>query len=131
MTLNEIGAYLQANGVGTVGTDIFLDRMPETPDTCIALFEYGGSPTHRTMNALPGTANAEVVRIQILCRAATHVTARSKARSIFALLDHYDGTLSSVTYYYVMAISSPFYLKRDENERAYYACNFEITKALS
>ena len=42
--LTEIGAYLQSQGIGTLGANVFLGLMPDKPDNCIALFEYAGSP---------------------------------------------------------------------------------------
>ena len=43
--LPEIGTYLAANVTATtltLGTNLFLGRLPDTPNTCGAIFETGG-----------------------------------------------------------------------------------------
>ena len=60
MTVAEaaIAAYLQTGEFGTVGSTIFVDTKPATPDAVISVFGYAGSPgehTHDTSgNARPG-----------------------------------------------------------------------------
>lgn len=129
--LEDIGQYLQDESIAVIGTDLFYNRMVDDPDDCVAIFEYGGSAPDHTMNPDPGTAVSETIRVQVLVRSASNASARAKAREIFNKLDHFDGALSGVNYVYISATSSPFYLKRDERERSYYACNYEVTKELS
>jgi hypothetical protein len=50
--LPEIGTYLAATVTDTaltLGTNLFLGRLPDTPDTCVALFETGGLTPAETM----------------------------------------------------------------------------------
>ncbi len=54
--LEQISAYLEAQGIGTAD-DICIGLMPDQPDDCIALFEYAGSPSRCT-----GTANTQGCR---------------------------------------------------------------------
>ena len=42
MMLEDIGRYLQENGIGTPETDLFIGYFPETPDNCIVLLEMEG-----------------------------------------------------------------------------------------
>lgn len=43
--LEAMGAWVQSEGAGTLGVDLFLARMPDEPDSCITVYEYdGGSP---------------------------------------------------------------------------------------
>lgn len=44
MVLDDIGLYLQQQGIGTLGTDVFLYAFPDGQPDCIALFEYQGEP---------------------------------------------------------------------------------------
>lgn len=47
MLLDELASYMQTNGIGTLGTDLFAGQLPESPDACVALYEYGGlAPEH-------------------------------------------------------------------------------------
>ena len=36
--LEAIGDYLVTNSYGTLGTNIFLGTLPETPDACVAVY---------------------------------------------------------------------------------------------
>jgi hypothetical protein len=57
--LESVGDYLQntasAFGAhtsqGTLGTDIFLAVLPESPDACVAIYENSGSSPTFTMGA--------------------------------------------------------------------------------
>ena len=43
--LSDIGTYLAASVTDTaltMGTNLFLGRLPDTPDTCVAVFETSG-----------------------------------------------------------------------------------------
>ena len=130
MLLDEIGNYLQINGVGTLGTDLFTGLLPDAPDAAVAIIEYGGTaPTH-TLGG--GTAKYEQPRVQVVARATTYSAARSKIETIYKLLQAVsNASLSSVRYLSIEAVQSPFLLTRDENARAVLACNFQIVKELS
>ena len=45
--LDDIGTHLAAATIPaadlTLGTNLFLGRRPDTPDTCVALYETGGT----------------------------------------------------------------------------------------
>ena len=77
--LPELGTYLAANVTDTtltLGTNLFLGRLPDTPNTCVALFETGGLSPEETMggSSLPAYTQP---RCQILVRAADYASASS------------------------------------------------------
>lgn len=88
--LESIGDYLQNtasafgahSSQGTLGTNLFLGTMPESPDTCVAVFESAGSPSAFTMGT--GGIVLDYPMIQVLCRAGRedYPTARDKAENI-------------------------------------------------
>lgn len=130
MLLDEIGTYLQTNGIGTLGTDLFTGTLPDVPDNAVALYEYGGVAPVSTLG--PGQAKFERPRIQVLARATTYSAARSKIESIFKLLHGLANTsLSSVRYLLIEAVQSPFFMEKDANNRIKLICNFQIHKELS
>ena len=134
MLLNEVGTYLQANAIGTLGTDLFLGFMPEKPDACVALYETGGLEPYRAMRGSPGSPVAERPRIQIVCRNTQYeyAAAREKARAINVLLDQLgETTLSGTRYLWVAAAQSPFLMGRDDARRVLIAVNFDVVKELS
>lgn len=125
MLLEDIGNYLQANGVGTVGTDIFLGQMPEAPDNCVALFEYAGySPDLHWDGERPG--------LQVRVRNKSYAAGRAKAEQIVQKLHGLaEGMLSGTRYLLIRAEQSPESLGRDANGRNEWVVNFAIIKERS
>jgi hypothetical protein len=76
--LEAVGDYLQTNGYGTQGTDIFLAVLPESPDACIAIYEAVGNAPEFTMGSDPWAIDRPV--IQVICRAGRgdYPTARNR-----------------------------------------------------
>ena len=126
--LEEIGTYLAAESMGTLGTDLFLGEMPDAPDTCTAVHEYAGMQPVHFMGVTRGAAIWEQPRFQVMCRAKAYATARSKAKDAFNKLDGHSGTLSGTEYGYIRALQSPFLVQKDANDRVLIACNFEVAK---
>lgn len=128
--LDDVGAYLAAQvGSLTLGTNLFLGRMPDEPDTCVALYEYGGDSPLSTMgsDAMPPV---EQPRIQILTRAPGYSSSRSLALSCWAAVEAIlNETLSGTRYHRVSANQSPFPLERDSHDRVLFAQNFRVQKA--
>ena len=84
--LESVGDYLVTNSLGTLGTNIFLGTLPETPDACVAVYENTGSSPLFTMGS--GGIRIDYPMIQIIARAGRedYPTARDKAESIRILL---------------------------------------------
>jgi len=125
MTVAEaaIAAYLQTGEFGTVGSTIFVDTKPATPDAVISVFGYAGSPgehTHDTSgNARPG--------IQVWVRGTKDATgtARNTIESVYNYLDGLTNTsLSGVYFEGIFANQSPEPMGKDENGRPEFAVNF-------
>lgn len=132
MLLDALAAHLTANGIAT-GTSIFTSQMADSPDFAIGIFEYPGRASDKAM----GNPNVliENARFQILVRSAregvagAYSTARTKAESIYTLLDGVGGlTLSGVDYLYIEALQPPFFLEKDQNNRSLIVTNFEARK---
>lgn len=131
LLLDELGTYLQTNGIGTQGTDLFLGSLPDRPDAAVAVLEYGGLAPEHTMGA--NTApDFERPRVQVLSRHADYTTARQKAEDAYRLLDKLTATsLSSTLYLRIAALQSPTWLGQDQNNRHVVSCNFQVWKELS
>jgi hypothetical protein len=120
--LSDIGNYLQAQGIGTLGTNIFLGMMPDEPDNCIALFEYAGSPPDLHWNG-------EYPGLQVRVRNKSYAAARTKIEEVAKKLHGlHEQTLSGTRYLLIKARGSPEVLKRDNNNRVELFVNFEIIK---
>lgn len=132
MLLVELGDYLSTNGVGTVGTDLFLGFMPDTPNGCVALYETGGLGPARAMRGSAGQPVAERPRVQVVARSTSYASARAKARDAYLLLEGLgDVTLNGVQYKWVGAVQEPFMMGRDELGRVSIAANYDVVKSLS
>lgn len=134
MLLDEVGDYLSTGGLGTVGVDLFLGYMPETPDAVLALYETGGLGPVRAMRSSPGQPVAERPRLQVVARAAEHdyAAARLKVQQAYAKLEGAgDLTLGGVRYLWIGAVQSPFLMGRDSQGRVMVACNFDVVKEAS
>lgn len=120
--LNEIGTYLQAQGIGTVGVDIFLGLLPDQPDNCIALFEYAGSPPDLHWEG-------EYPGLQVRVRNKSYSSGRAEIGQILKLLHGlHETTLSGTRYLLIKARGTPEVLKRDASNRIEWFVNFEIIK---
>ena len=129
--LDEIGTYLAAQvGSLTLGTNLFLGRLPDDPDTCVVVYEYGGEAPVNTMgsDAMP---YVEQPRIQVLTRASGYSSARTLALQCWTAVEAVlNESLSGTLYHRVAANQSPFPLERDSQDRVLFAQNFRVQKAL-
>lgn len=122
MLLEDIGGYLQAQGIGTVGADIFLGFLPEAPDSCVALFEYAGSPPDLHWDG-------EYPGLQVRVRNKSYATGRAKIEQAKnALHGLTEQTLGVTRYLLVKAKQSPESMGRDANGRNEWVINFTIIK---
>lgn len=120
MLLDEIGNYLQAQGVGTIGTDLYLSQMPDQPDTALSIQETGGYPPDLH-------ADIDYPTFQIMCRSMDYQTARSKAEDAFKVLHGLAETiLGTRRYLLISAMQSPTYIGRDASMREMISTNYEV-----
>lgn len=120
--LSDIGTYLQSQGVGSLGADLFLGFMPDQPDNCIVLFEYAGSPPDLHWNG-------EYPGLQVRVRNKSYAAARTKIEDAMKKLHGlHEQMLSGTRYLLIKARGSPEVLKRDANNRVELFVNFEIMR---
>lgn len=117
----DVATYLIAQGQAVaVGTDIFLDSRPDSPDNLVSVFEYAGEPS---------TIQDDLSRrIQVLVRNKSYATARAKAWAIHAALDKPDTrtlTMNSRRAW-VRALQQPFKLETDAANRVVFVFNLGV-----
>lgn len=119
--IDNIADYLEDNGVGTVTTDIFVGYMPDSPNSCIAVLDTGGS----TPDAYLPTKSPT---FQVLVRALNYNAGKSTLDSIKALL-HRKTNLNLVSggdyCYYILAMSDGGHIGRDEKGLDLFSINFQ------
>ena len=123
MLLDEVGAYLEAQAVGTVKTTANDPAWPihkgglypgtiAHPDDAIGLLEGPGFRPLRQMDATVGAAVAEVPLLVLNLRSASYASGRAKAEAVWAR-------------------QQPFPVGRDDKDRWIFGCNFDVTKEQS
>ena len=130
-TLIDVATYLDAQlATLTIGVNLFVGRMPDTPDTCVTLFEYGGSaPTDTLGTGLPVLENP---RVQVVTRGVTYAATETTARAVWAALQAIqNSTLSGVLYQRMSAIQGPFPLERDTQDRILFVQNYMVMRVYS
>lgn len=120
MIATDIASYLEDNSIGTVGTDIFIDALPDTQDDMIAVYNTGGFDADIDIPVSNPTC-------EILVRSMSAATAQSTAESIKGLL-HQKMNSTLVTggyyFYYVFIMGDINLIGRDEKQRVEYSINF-------
>ena len=129
----DVGTCLAANVADTtltLGTNLFLGRLPDSPDTCVGIYETGGNaPT----DVFGGNTAPPIENAGLMChtRASSYSDCQSLAVDIMKTLTKViNEALTGTTYYKIEANQSPFGLERDEQERMIFSCNFMVVKAL-
>lgn len=132
-TANEIIAHLIANGVGTaLGTDWFIDVMPDEPDVCQVAYNTGGPAPVRDFGS--AVFSREYPTLQLRFRGARGdsngpgVRCRAAYEAIAAIV---ATDLSGTFYYQADPAQVPFILRKDERDRVEWVFNVNTEKELS
>ena len=122
MLAKEIADYLAANGLGTVGTNVFALQLPSAPDTCLAVYPTGGGRADSKL----GYDNPT---IQVRTRSSNPLTAFENAAQAYNLLHGLRRVTLSGGSYLVHCTgiqSAPVYIGRDERKRDEYTLNYQL-----
>ena len=120
----DIATFLAAQGVGTVGTDIFVGREPSEPAFIISIFDVGGiSPNPKFLRDEP----------QVQCRVRGEVNdynnAFAKAQLIKdILLGAQPQDLNGTDYVLFTQIGEILSLGYDENNRVALVSNWQLVR---
>lgn len=128
--LDGVGAVLQAAGIGTLGTDLFLSRQPTSPDACVSVVESGAGVNLYT-HGVVGNA-LTMTNIQVTARAGRedYQAARAKISAAIGALEAVsETTASGVRILRVESLGRPIPLGYDNNDRPEITMNFTVTHA--
>lgn len=135
MVLDEIGAYLQAEGIGVIGSTLFLGSMPQDEpgtgglDAVLAIIEIPSRPAVRNHDK----TLYELPRLQIQTRGTPYgyPAARQKAQDAWEALEAVTNqALSGVMYLRIEPLRSVFWLRTDDNNRPHLVFDAECARAL-
>lgn len=142
MLLDEIGYYLEAQGIGVVKTSVNTPTWPiykgtfgTNPDipNAIALAEGPSDPPVDEMGATVGAVPIENASLVVQVRSLSYATARLKANDAWTKLHKLAGSVGSpaVRYLLIQARQAPFPIGRDDSDRWIIGCNFDVAKERS
>ena len=126
--LESVGSRVQESGFGQLGVDLFLSRMPDKPDECIALYEYDGGPPMQTLGPI-GIA-LDRVRIQVMARGGRDDYPSVRDRMLGIRLDLATITDETILGYRILRASPqgyPTLMGYDDNNRFRLVFNLELT----
>jgi hypothetical protein len=104
--------------------------IPELDGPYISLIETGGSGPTRIHNV--GTANTQRPTVQVVVRAKSYLTARTKAKAAYLALDGVFNTdISGVRYHSITARQEPTDIGLDDKGRPMIVFNLDIEKQAS
>ena len=122
----DIATVIANLGMGTLASDLFVNRMPETPDACTTVYEYGGKPTDFAMGSSVAVEHAS---LQVAVR---NTSAQAGYEAIYAMYKRLDGHMGGVvngTMYFLMtAMQPPFKLEEDDRQRVKFVFNLMVRK---
>lgn len=125
MNLDEnIADYLQAQSVGTKGSNLFVSDLPPTITNCVMIKLTGGEQPNKYYDV-------KRLTVQIMVRNKNHKQAKDKAYIIYNLLhnknDDFVLTSGGEDIMRVDAISFPSMILKDEEGRVYFSTNYLFT----
>lgn len=125
LLLEDILQYFVDNGICKgIGVDAFWDKLPEAPDSCIAVFEYEGMPVEPYEPAVHRS-------VQVICREPSAILAQTTALRAFRLIQSsldesgridFNGRFTQTS-----LRQTPFKLDEDESNRVVYGFNMGVT----
>jgi hypothetical protein len=133
--LDDIAAHIATNStLFTVGANGNLTKavmLDGSPDTVCTLYEQQGVFSVQAFSSSTGTAAVvwERPNLQLLSRSTSYQTARTRAETVYRLLDGLgDVTMSGTRYVAIDAVAPPFSAGRDQNQRFLVSVNFNVQK---
>ena len=103
--LEALGSYIDTNNATlTIGTNLFLAKMPDSPDLCVCLYEYQGLAPLETFGATAFEVDRPSIQIVVRAGRDDYPTARDLADTLRTLVSGIRNvTAAGVT---VMRVSS-------------------------
>jgi hypothetical protein len=117
--IDDVADYLEDNGIGVVASSLFVSYLPESPDTCYAIFDTGGFAPD---GEIVGMSNPT---FQITVRDVSFGSGRNKLEAVKDCLHALRNTQVGDTYFwYILALQEGGHIGRDENGRDEFSINF-------
>ena len=141
----EIATYLQNSSLGlTMGSNLFVGQLPDTPDECVAVGERPGqapvmwltggvAPTGATGVTGPASpvneSKLDRPTVQVRVRCPTYVTGNTLTQGIFGKLQGVtETTITSggQLFHLIAALGSPAYIGVDVQQRHEWSQSYSV-----
>lgn len=119
--IDALATYIAVDlDIGAIASVVFLENMPDQPDTCFVLYDTGGGPP-----ALTQGDNTDSPSWQFQSRSASAQTARQNLLTVFQALHGIAETdVHGVRFKLLWFLqSNPVSLGRDEKQRYLFSMN--------
>ena len=129
--LPEIAAYLVSQGLGTLGTTLFLSRMADAqvPAFITALFEMPGTLGERVMESSGMLLERPGLEVIVRGGPGEYAAAAAHAHAVWvALTAVANMTLSGTHYVAIDSTASPQDIGPDDHNRPMISLTFIVTK---
>lgn len=129
---DDLVGYISSLLAGTPAlAPVFVGRIPDQPDDCVAVIERPGLAPLMTMTGkgvapvAPAEEKSDRPMIQIRVRSTSYITGRSIAYTIFRGLHGIaETTIGDTPVHLLEALQSPHHLGLDEKQRHEWSQNF-------
>ena len=128
--VDDIGAFLQAAGHGTLATDLYKRHLPNDPDDAMCVIQGGGDmPEYIHDNK---DVEIENPNLQVISRSMNPRTAETVLDGPYRELMRVRNLIIGGTRYISIRPSmAPSVVDRDDNGRFIARCDFQVRKELS
>jgi hypothetical protein len=85
--LEAVGSHIDSNNATlTIGTNLFLGKMPESPDLCVTVYEYAGTNPVEGMGSVGFVVDRPSIQVVVRAGKDDYPTARNLAQDLRILL---------------------------------------------
>lgn len=122
----DISSFLQAQGVGTEGTDLFIGLEPDEPDFVISIFDIPGFPPNpKYLRDEPS------IQVRVRGNKNNYDTAWQKMQEIKdVMLGAQPQLLNGTDYVLFVLATDPMSLGRDESSRPLIISNWNLVREM-
>jgi hypothetical protein len=124
--MEAVASHLAANTHGTIGTDLWMGEMPDSPDVSRCVYESPGQQPIETFGASPWATDRPRIRVVVRGARDDYPGARDEAAAIRVLLASItEQTIAGVKINRLQAMGYIEPLGKDSEDRPLFAVDFQ------
>jgi hypothetical protein len=122
--LDDLGTFLQTEGIGTLGTDIFFYGLDGASPNCISITPFISGKSSNSI--VSGEINPYEPDISIIIRNSDAATALTKATTIYKLMRNISNrTLGTTRFILIQEHGPPGFIAQQDGYY-YFSINFSL-----